>query len=93
MFKNISFASLKKGNIYIVKWIDTFVTHGWIDEDDMKKHCSDNKEWITTIGFYVGRMDGYEVFSAQNTKNPNMLNWSGMFAIPKGCIKSISSLS
>ncbi len=77
---------MKKGKIYLVTWIDTFVTHGWMEVSDMEEKCKKNKEWINTVGFYVGSFHGYEVLSAQFTANPDMLNWSGMFAIPKGCI-------
>ncbi len=74
-------------------WIDTFSTHGWIEVADMKKHCKDNKEWIKSVGFYIGNFHGYEVISPQFTENPNMLNFSGMIAIPKGVIKRTEKLS
>ena len=84
---------MKKGQIYLVYWIDTFTTHGWIDVEDMKKNCKNNKEWIKTVGFYIGEFHGYQVLSAQFTENPDMLNFSGSFSIPKGCIKRFEKLS
>jgi hypothetical protein len=84
---------LIKGKVYFVQWIDTFSTHGWIDVEDMKKNCKKNKEWINTVGFYIGQFHGYEVFSPQFTPNEDMLNWSGMIAIPIGVIKKVERLA
>lgn len=83
---------MKRGTIYLVSWIDTFNAIGWKDVDDMKKECKENKEWVKTVGFYIGEMHGYHVFCSQFTENPKMLNWNGMTAIPKGVIKKYKVL-
>lgn len=76
----------------MVTWIDTFNTNEWIEVEEMKARCLKNKEYINTVGFYVGSFHGYEVLSPQFTDNPDMINFSGMIAIPKGCIKKTERL-
>lgn len=83
---------LIKGKIYLVLWIDTFQSIGWKDIEEINEICKKNKEWIKTIGFYLGTFHGYEVFASQFTDNVSMLPWSGITSIPKGTIKKIERL-
>ena len=83
---------LIKGKLYLINWVDTFQLLGWKDEDDIHEACLKNKEWVKTVGYYVGQCECYQIFSAQHTENTEMCSWSGITAIPVGVIKRIKLL-
>lgn len=84
---------LIKGKIYLINWVDTFSIIGWKEKHEVEELCKENKEWIHTVGFYMGQMHGYEVFSAQFTSNEKMKPWSSQICIPKTVIKRIERLA
>lgn len=83
---------LIKGKIYLVSWVDTFNIIGWRELDEVGEKCVQNKEWIKTLGFYVGKNTGYDIFAQQFTDNPEMCNFSNFVCIPEGVIKNIERL-
>lgn len=86
--------NMKKGNLYLIDWIDTFTIHqqGWADVDDIKTTANKYKTYIHTTGFYIGRYSGYEVVAASLNSSPDMKNWAECCYIPTGCIKKITKL-
>jgi len=83
---------LIKGKVYMVKWVDTFNIIGWRELDEVKEKCVQNKEWINTVGFYIGEEEGYDIFAGSFTDNPEMCNFSNFTCIPQGVIKEIERL-
>ena len=84
---------MKIKNIYEVKWIDTFETSaGWKDVEDIIQTAKEHSLYITTVGFYVGLSNGYEIFASELNISPLMKDYAGLTFIPKGCIKKIKQL-
>ncbi len=84
---------MKKGNIYIIQWIDTFhFPSGWHDVYDIKEKTKKYKDYICTIGFYIGLFGKFQVFAQEMNKSEDMKNWAGIIWIPKGCITKITKL-
>lgn len=84
---------MKVGEVYSIKWIDTFSYNGWYSEEDIKKKAKEACEFMTAVGIFAGEYHGFIVLCNQFasevlTHSPyGHPNW-----IPKGCIKKIIKL-
>ncbi len=85
---------MKKGKVYMVHWIDTFVPsdNGWQDIADIKAQAKYHSKNLHSVGFYIGYYHGYEVFAAEFNDKTDKLPWAALSFIPKGCIKEIEKL-
>lgn len=83
---------LKKGNLYIIHWEDTWSFIRWRDIDEIKKLAKEANSYIKTVGFYIGKFDNYETFAGCMNTNPIMSDWGMITYIPKGTIKKITKL-
>lgn len=73
----------------MVNWIDTFAETQWVDVEHIREIAKDHKNYIHTVGFYIGYYEGYEVFAAEFNTNKTMRDWANVTYIPRGCIKSV----
>ncbi len=84
---------MKKGNIYIVIWEDTYQEVGWHSLEDIAEISKENlKEYIKSVGIYVGDYGKFVVLASEFNTNERMKNWSGITWIPRGCIRKITKI-
>lgn len=84
---------LIKGAAYEVFWLDTYNFLGWHFEDEISGKTI-NKEFQTTIGYFVKQVKCWYIFAMH--KNPNVElgfpEWGNIAYIPKKTIVRIIAL-
>ena len=77
---------MKQGEKYEILWLDTFGFNGWYSVEELKEKAKENKDFQTTVGFYVGEAHGFIITASHYNKNPSFDPFGHPCWIPKGCI-------
>ena len=75
---------MKNPRLVTVEWRDILGTAGWEKPDEV------NPPVITTVGYLIHK--DKDVVKIAHTKDEKGA-WSGITAFPRGCVKSITSIS
>jgi len=80
---------LVKGKSYCILWIDTFNQNTWEEEEDIKDLALKSKDYIKTVGYFVGSFGQFTCLAASHSSNPRMKEWSCIVYIPSRSITGI----
>ena len=83
---------LIKHKKYEIHWIDTNSRSGWLEEKEIDIHAKKAAILNLTVGFYIKRSNGYEIFCMSYCPVEDFNPYGVTKYIPIGTIKKIKLL-
>ncbi len=77
---------IKKGNILVIYWVDTFSLPGWYSNKELEAYSKKYKQYIKSSGIFAGEYNGFILISTLYNNFFGEAPFGHVTWIPKGCI-------